>query len=240
LKESLGIIPARAGSKRVPNKNIRTLFGKPLIAYTIEAALESKSLSRVIVSTDSEEIAEIAKSYGAEAPFLRPEYLAQDDTPDQPVFLHSLEYLKDSESYIPDFLLNLRPTSPLKSSKIIDDVIASLCIEGVDVVRTVSKSDGIYHPYWSFEIDGDGFANELIPGIKIKDYPRSQLLPDAYRINGVVDGMKIKVIYNDSLLRSNFKALIIPEINSIDIDTEFDFRMCEMIMSSNYGSFSEG
>ena len=74
----------------------------------------------------------------------------------------------------------------------------------------------------------------------VQTYPRSQMLPDAYRINGVVDGMKIKVIYNDSLLRSNFKALIIPEINSIDIDTEFDFRMCEMIMSSNYGSFSEG
>jgi|TARA_X000001036_G_C20681750_1_gene806159 N-acylneuraminate cytidylyltransferase/CMP-N,N'-diacetyllegionaminic acid synthase len=240
LKESLGIIPARAGSKRVPNKNIRLLNGKPLIAYTIEAALKSESLSRLVVSTDSEEISKIAKDYGAEAPFLRPKDLAEDETPDQPVFLHVLEDLKDSESYIPDLVLNLRPTSPLKTGDIIDDVIAELSAKEVDVVRTVSKSEGIYHPYWSFEIDDDGFARELVSGIKIKDYPRSQMLPDAYRINGVVDGMKSKVIYNDSLLRSNFKALIIPEINSIDIDTEFDFRMCEMIMSSNYDSYSEG
>ncbi len=122
----LGIIPARGGSKGVPGKNTRLLAGKPLISYTIEAALKSKFIDRLIVSTDDEEIAKVAEKYGAEFPFLRPANLAQDDTPDQPVFQHAIKILKIQDDYEPDIVLNLRPTTPLKTSHTIDKVVEKM------------------------------------------------------------------------------------------------------------------
>ena len=124
--ESLALIPARAGSKSIPNKNIQPFHGHPLLAYSIAAAQQADSVSRVIVSTDSEEIAAIAREYGAETPFLRPTEFAQDDTEDFPVFEHALNWLAENEDYHPDIVVQLRPTSPVRPSGLIDQAIATL------------------------------------------------------------------------------------------------------------------
>ena len=136
---TLGIIPARGGSRRVPRKNIRLLAGKPLIAYTIEAARAATTLDRVIVSTDDEEIAGVARRYGGEVPFMRPAELAADDTPDAPVFLHALDWLAKEEGFDPELVVNLRPTSPFKTGVVIDEVVEVALETRADVVRTVTR-----------------------------------------------------------------------------------------------------
>ncbi len=122
----MALIPARGGSKSIPRKNIYPVLGKPLIAYTIEAAKKSKLIGRVVVSTDDKKIAEIAKRYGAEVPFLRPKELAQNDTPDLPVFQHALRWLAKKENYKPDIIVHLWPTSPLRKAGDIDKAIKML------------------------------------------------------------------------------------------------------------------
>ena len=228
----LGIIPARGGSKRVPKKNIRPLLGKPLIAYTIEVALRARCIDRLIVSTDDDEIAHIAQKYGAEVPFMRPSELAQDDTPDQPVFRHALDWLKEHEGYAPDLVLNLRPTTPFKTPEIIEEVVRRMVDTNADVVRTMSRVDGVYHPYWMYRLSDEGRARPFVNGIKVADYYQSQLLPPVYRINGLVDAIKPRAIYEDSFLdTSNMVAVIVSDEVSIDADTEIDLKLCEVLLN---------
>lgn len=231
--KTLGIIPARGSSKRVPKKNIRLLAGKPLIAYTIEAALQSTHIERLIVSTDDKEIAEISKKYGAEVPFLRPAYLAEDTTPDQPVFQHALEWLKEHDNYEPEIILNLRPTTPFKTPKIINRVIQTMIDTQTDIVRTMTPVEGVHHPYWMYRLSEDGRAVPFVEDIKISKYYQSQLLPPVYRINGVIDAMKILVVQEGNILDDrNMVGVIISDLEAMDIDTEFDFLMCEFIVNS--------
>src|SRR5512137_723249 len=124
--EILALIPARGGSKSIPRKNIRLLAGYPLMAYSIAAAIRSKGVTRTIVSTDDEEIARVAQSYGAETPFLRPLEYALDNTTDFPVFTHALSWLKENEEYQPDVVVQLRPTSPLRPPDCVDRAIQIL------------------------------------------------------------------------------------------------------------------
>src|SRR5687768_7038153 len=136
--EVLAIIPARGGSKSIPGKNIKPLAGYPLIAYSITAGLQAKTVTRVIVSTDDEEIAAIARYWGAEVPFLRPAALAQDDTPDLPVFQHALRILEKEEGYKPGIIVQLRPTSPFRKLSHIEDAVQLLAQRvDADAVRTV-------------------------------------------------------------------------------------------------------
>ena len=229
----LGIIPARGGSKRVPGKNIRLLAGKPLIAYTIEAVLHSTRIERLIVSTDDSKIAEVARKWKAEVPFLRPAYLAEDDTPDQPVFLHTLEWLKENDDYVPEIVVNLRPTTPFKTPQIIDKVVQRIMDTDADIVRTMTLVEGVHHPYWMYRLSEDGRAEPFSGDIKLSKYYQRQLLPPVYRINGVVDAMKTQVIYEDNILdNQNMKGLIISEKESMDVDTELDFMLCECILNS--------
>lgn len=229
----LGIIPARGGSKRVPGKNIRPLAGKPLIAYTIKAALQSTRIDRLIVSTDNSKIAEVAQKWGADVPFLRPADLAKDDTPDQPVFLHVLRWLKEDDRYEPDIVVNLRPTTPFKTPEIIDKAVQRLIDTDADIVRTMTLVEGVHHPYWMYRLSEDGSAELFSGDIKLSKYYRRQLLPHVYRINGVVDAVKTQVIYEESNLdNQNMKGLIISEKESMDVDTDFDFIICECILNS--------
>src|SRR5512139_3426113 len=122
----LALIPARGGSKGIPRKNIRSFAGYPLIAWSIAAAKQSSCVTRIIVSTDDEEIASVAREYGAEAPFLRPAELAQDNTTDLPVFEHALQWLADNEGYKPDVLVQLRPTSPIRPKDCVDNAVRIL------------------------------------------------------------------------------------------------------------------
>src|SRR5512136_3026677 len=120
MAEVLALIPARGGSKSIPRKNIRLFAGRPLIAYSIAAGLAAETVTRLIVSTDDEEIAQIARKYGAETPFLRPTEISQDNTPDLPVFQHTLTWLADQEAYAPEIVVQLRPTSPFRRVTHID------------------------------------------------------------------------------------------------------------------------
>ena len=233
-KKILAIIPARGGSKRVPQKNIRLLSGKPLIAYTIQVALQTEVIHRVIVTTDDEKIAGVAKKCGAEVPFMRPASLAKDSTSDQPVLQHTLDWLKENQNYIPDIVLHLRPTTPFKTSQIITKVIERMVETDANRVCTMTKCNGVHHPYWMYSLSDDGLAKPFIDGIDISNYYQSQLLPPAYRLNGVVDAIKTCVVYNKNYINEkNIAVVVVSEESAIDIDTEFDFQVCEMILQKN-------
>ena len=136
MKKILAIIPARSGSKSVKNKNIRLINGKPMIAYSIEHAKASKYINRIIVTTDSEEYAAIAREYGAETPFIRPSELAQDSSLDVDVFEHALNYLEKEENYVPDVIVHLRPTDPVRNPEDIDKMIEMMLEDDtVDAVK---------------------------------------------------------------------------------------------------------
>jgi len=226
----LGIIPARGGSKGVPKKNIRRLCGKPLIAWTIEVALQTSCLDRVIVSTDDEEIAEVVRHYGLEVPFLRPKELAQDDTTDMPVYEHTLSWLAKHEKYNPEIIVWLRPTAPLRTSADIEKAVEILIKSGANWVRSVCEVK--YHPYWMYRVE-NGRMESFIEGIDIRKYFRRQLLPPAYRVNGVVDVAWATTILEKKLLYAgNMQAYIMPEERSLDIDTELDFIFLETYLEN--------
>jgi len=189
-KQVLGLVPARGASKRIPNKNLKELCGKPLIAYTIETAKKSKYLDRIITSTESEEIAAIARSYGSEVPFMRPHELAGDDITDFPVFIHALSWLKDHEDYIPDIIVQLRPTSPLRTAEHIDQAIELLHAHPeADSVRTVAQPEQT--PYKMYSVASSGFLEPLIhvEGEKESFNLPGHRLPKTYKHVGYVDVM---------------------------------------------------
>lgn len=171
---SICIIPARGASKGVNRKNIRQLGGKPLIAWTIKTSLSCSSLQRIIVSTDDLEIANIAKEYGAEVPFLRPPELAKDSTPDFPVYQHTISWLTEHENFQPDIVVWLRPTSPLRSVEDIKNAIDILVKSQADSVRSVCLSE--HHPYWMKRLEGDRLI-PFIDGFDERKFFRRQLLP---------------------------------------------------------------
>ena len=229
----LAIIPARGGSKRIPGKNTRKLNEIPLIAYTIQAALATSAIERVIVSTDDQIIAKVALKYGAEVPFIRPVSLAQDGTPDQPVLCHTLDWLEENENYVPDIILHLRPTTPFKTPALLTQVIDRMHHDPeINLVSTMTKCEGVFHPYWMYSTAKNGWAELFIEGVKISEYYQSQLLPPAYRLNGVVDAIRPHILYQSNRYREekNTALVEVSEQIAMDIDTEFDFQMCEMII----------
>jgi CMP-N-acetylneuraminic acid synthetase len=229
----VGLIPARGASKHLPGKNIKTLQGKPLIAYTIEEAIQNKNIERVIVSTDSKKIANISKKYGAEVPFLRPKRLALDNTPDRPVILHLLNWLKENDNYDCELLVYLRPTTPFRTQNIINACIETLINnEKYTSVRTVTRAEGVNHPYWMYKVE-DGIMSPFLDNIDISKYYQRQLLPECFRLNGVVDVLKTKVILKSHNYFGDRMGFVeIDELESIDIDTESDFKFCEFIINS--------
>src|SRR5574337_355143 len=149
MTETLALIPARSGSKGIPRKNIRDFAGYPLVAWSIAAGLQAKSVRRVIVSTDDEEIAAVSREYGAETPFLRPAELAQDKTSDLPVFEHALKWLEEIEGYKPDVVVQLRPTSPIRPRDCVDNAVQILLEHPrADCVRGVVPAGQNPHKMW--------------------------------------------------------------------------------------------
>ena len=181
------VIPARGGSRGIPDKNIRDFAGKPLIAWTIELALVARGVSRVIVSTDSERIAEVARKYGAEVPFLRPSEIAAAETPIEPVLAHAWRWLKDNENYVADSLVLLFPTNPLRQAKHVEGSIERFYSSGVDSVLTVNESPAHYTPYWTLVRDDDGVVR-YFGGKDIRSgYTRRQDFPQkCYAKNDLV------------------------------------------------------
>jgi len=229
----LGVIPARGASKSVPRKNIKLLGELPLIAYSILAAKESRRLDRCIVTTEDEEIARIAASYGAEIPFLRPPELALDETTDLPVFEHCLQWLKDEESYVPDVVVQLRPTAPFRTAEHIDEAVELLLeTPEADSVRSVCMAG--QHPLkmWGLR---NGWLESYVPpqiyGIgEAYNRPRQQL-PRAYIQNGAVDVIRTSVIAeNHSMSGRHILAFIMEELDSVNIDSLLDWALAESLL----------
>ncbi len=193
----LGVITARGGSKSIPRKNIKELCGKPLIAYTIEAAQQSGVFDRVILSTDDEEIAAVARSYGAEVPFMRPAELAQDTTPHLPVMQHAVTWLREHENYEPDYVAILQPTAPLRQAFHLQEAVELLKKTGADSVVSMVEIPGDANPYWAVKIDEQGLGTLLLSGDPIrKRIPRRQSLPKAYTHSGAIYLFRTSLLFD--------------------------------------------
>jgi N-acylneuraminate cytidylyltransferase len=231
--KTMALIPARGGSKSIPHKNIRSFAGYPLIAYSIAAALASESIERVIVSTDDPQIAAVARQFGAETPFLRPDEYAQDHTPDLPVFQHALRWLRDQEDYHPEIVVQLRPTSPLRRVQHIDGAVYRLMERpDADAVRTVCVP--FQNPFKMWRIDADGLMVPLMQTHFKEPYnmPR-QALPDVYWQTGYVDAARTETILEkNSMTGERILPLVIDPSEWIDIDSPDDWRRAERMLEN--------
>ncbi len=232
--EVLAIIPARGGSKGIPRKNIKLFAGAPLLAWSIQAAKDAKWVTRVIVSTDDEEIAQVARDWGAEVPFLRPAEMAEDSSPDLPLFLHALKWLKTHEGYEPEFLVQLRPTSPIRPVGLIDEAVAIMQANPqADCVRGIVPSGQNPYKMWRLEEDSGQMQPLLsVPGIAEPYNAARQSLPKTYWQTGHID-----VIRTSSLLDKNSLTgeIILPVMidprYTVDIDQPADWLKYEALVS---------
>jgi len=224
-KQILAIIPARGGSKRLPNKNILPLAGKPLIAWTIGTALASKYIDRVLVNTDCEEIAQIAKKNGAAIPFMRHATLATDTASTNEVVL---DVINKFNEFDPEIVLILQPTSPLRNTKDIDDALELFVRKNADGVVSVCECE--HPPYWSNTIADDGNMNDFIEPEYIGK--RSQDLPECFRLNGAVYAFtKSSLIKNKGIAyTSKVFSFRMPVERSVDIDNNIDFQLASVLI----------
>jgi len=222
----MAIIPARSGSKGLPHKNIRSMAGHPLLAWSIAAAKLSSRIDRVLVSTDSKEYAELARGYGAEVPFLRPAELSTDTSLDIDFLIQALEWLKKHEKYFPDFLIHLRPTNPIRDPQVLDQAIALLASRP-DATSVVSVYAADYPPCKYLKMAQDGYLVSYMDGVEI-NIPR-QDCPQAFRSNGYVDVLRAASVWESgSQLGSKILPLTTPDPG--DIDVEDDFPRTEAIL----------
>lgn len=219
----IAIIPARGGSKGIPLKNIVPLAGKPLIHYTILSAKNSKHIDKIVVSTDNKKIAQVAESAGVCVPFLRPKRLAGDNASTIDVIKNTLKILQLRESYIPDIVVILQPTSPLRTTSLIDKSIVNLKKSNATCVLTVSKIKK--HPYSSF-----WYSDKYLKPFQkdFQKYYQRQKYPDLYYPTGSVYAFWRKTLETyDSIYGPRIKPIIVNDFD-IDIDSFFDLFMCEM------------
>lgn len=233
-KEVLALIPARAGSKGLPNKNILPLLGHPLIAYSIRAALDSPMVTRTIVSTDSEQIALEAQNYGAEVPFIRPTEYATDSSTDLDVFLHALDLLELREGYKPDLVVQLRPTSPIRFSWYIEGGIEQLSHSNADSLRTISIAP--VTPYKMWVLTENNIIHPLLNSQGIEEpynQPR-QKLPPVYWQTGTLDVIRTDTIVKQkSMSGQAISSLIIPNKFAVDIDDSDSFQKAEEVIKQS-------
>ena len=222
-KTFLAIIPARGGSKRLPNKNILILKDKPLIAWSIDAGLDSKYVDKVLVSSDSENILDISHKYKAET-IKRPEYLANDTATTIDAIFHTLDNV---ERY--DYIILLQATSPLRNSHHIDEAIELLESKNADAIVSVCEME--HSPLWSNTLDKNlsmkGFLKDELLNI------RSQDLDTYYRLNGAIYICKVDRLIEEKtfFIKDNIYAYVMDKKNSIDIDEEIDFKMAEFFLN---------
>jgi CMP-N-acetylneuraminic acid synthetase len=226
----LGIIPARGGSKGVPRKNIRPLAGKPLLQYTAQAARAAKRLTRVILSTDDKEIADVGRQCGLESPFLRPAHLATDSTPTLAVIEHLLGWLKErGENY--DAVCLLQPTTPLRRAQDIDACIELLETSGADAVVSVAPVPAEFNPHWVYFKDKAGFL-KLSTG-EPNPIPRRQDLPPAFHRDGSIYVTRRQVILEQhSLYGGRVAAYCVDPERTVNIDTLEDWERAEQLLRS--------
>jgi CMP-N,N'-diacetyllegionaminic acid synthase len=216
------IIPARSGSKGVPNKNIMDICGHPLIAYSISAAKKCKLIDRVIVSTDSEEYAEIAMKYGAEVPFIRPKNISGDKATDTQFFQHAIDFFRKEGCVVPEFVAHLRPTTPLRSPLIIDKAIKKFINSKYSALRSVHKMSDT--SYKTFEIENERLKVLCNKGFDIEstNLPR-QSFATTYKPNGYIDVIRTSLIECGLAHGDNVNAFITDIAYEIDEKIDLDF-----------------
>lgn len=221
------LIPARGGSKGIPRKNVIEVAGKPLIAWTIEAALRSSVLDRVIVSTDDEEIARVAKKWGAEVPFYRPAELSRDDSPSIAAVNHALHWLEEKQNYRPDALMLLQPTSPLRTAKDIRNAVHLMFERKANAVVSVCETH--QHPCWLKKIDQDGYLSNFLEGDAVP--VRRQDLPAVYALNGSIFlTRRENLLHDETFHPARTCPYIMPEERSLDIDSPADLRLANFLL----------
>lgn len=224
-KSVLAIIPARGGSKGVPRKNIRDVVGKPLIAWSIEEAKKSVYIDRLVISTDDQEIANIAVQWGGEVPFLRPAELARDDSPGIAPVIHILKTEGFSEY---DLVVLLQPTSPLRKVEDIDGAIAFMVNRNAKACVSVVEPDK--SPFWMFFLDGTGHLVPLLEG----DFACRQDIPPVYALNGAVYVAEVSwLLSKQAFISDETVAYTMPKDRSIDIDTETDLMLVNQFISNS-------
>lgn len=224
------MIPARGGSKGIPRKNLATLAGRPLIAHSTAAALASRRLTRVVVSTDDEEIADVARHLGVEVPFLRPAQLAADDTPMLDVLIELVRDLDGREGYRPDLLVLLQPTSPFRRAEHIDAAVDLLAASGADSVVTVMPVPHQFTPASVMRLDG----SRLVAWAEGPAPTRRQDKPTLFARNGpAVLAVRTSVLVDSrSLYGADTRGLVMSRADSLDIDDAFDLEVAELLMTS--------
>jgi CMP-N-acetylneuraminic acid synthetase len=234
----LALVPARGGSKGIPRKNLQVLGGRPLVAHAVVAGLEASLVTRVLCSTDDPEIAAAARTAGAEVPFLRPAELALDTSEDWPVFVHALDWLAEHDNWAPEFVVNLRPTSPLRTARHVDDAIRLVQQTGADSVKAICLARQHPHKMWLREPVGT-----LVPFLKTPfrlergpDVPRAEL-EEVYWQNGVVDVTRTVVVREQRVMIGQLVAgLVTAPEESIDIDTPLDLALAELLLAQRRAS----
>jgi CMP-N-acetylneuraminic acid synthetase len=225
---TLGVIPARGGSKSVPRKNIVLVHGKPLIAYTIEAAQRSRLLTHFLVSSDDPEIIAVARQYGAPAPFVRPAELATDTAPSLPVVQHAVGEMERLHGITYDYVVLLQPTTPLRLAEDIDAALEKLVATGADSVISVCDV-GAYHPARMRQIVNDRLVE--LPVREPKEMARRQDLPPVYIRNGAIYAVKRDVVMlQNTMSGGDCRPYIMPEDRSVNVDSKLDLLLAEILL----------
>lgn len=234
MNNILAVIPARSGSKSVPHKNIRSINNKPMLAYSIEHAKASTYINRIILDTDSEEYANIGRGYGAEIPFIRPSQYAADTSTDLDVFYHCLTYLKEKENYIPDIVVQLRPTYPIRNIKDIDAMIKLLLEQKeADSVRSIAPAKEIAYKMW--KKGNDNYIHPILTDVTEGYNKPRQQLPTIYYQNACIDVTRGTTILEQHSMTG--KHILGYEMkHNYDIDTEEELKKAELFLSIQGGS----
>ncbi len=233
MTEVLAIIPARGGSKGIPRKNIRLFAGYPLLAYSIAAGLQAETVTRTIVSTDDGEIAGVARDFEAQVPFMRPPELAQDDTTDLPVFQQALTWLREHEGYVPDVVVQLRPTSPIRPRGLVDEAVRALAEHAdADSVRGVVPAGQNPHKMWRLAGESGPMTPLLtVDGLAEPYNAPRQSLPQVYWQTGHVDAIRVgTIVSGGSMTGRTIYPLMIDPRYAVDIDNPADWSRYEALV----------
>ncbi|MCL6450614.1 MAG: acylneuraminate cytidylyltransferase family protein [Acetobacteraceae bacterium] len=233
-RPTLGVIPARGGSKGIPRKALCDLGGRPLLVHTVEAALCARGLDRVVVSTDDPEIAAVARAAGAEVPFLRPAALAGDDAPTAAVLQHALSFLERSQGFAPRAVVTLQPTSPFRAPGLIDRCLEEFLRTGADSVTTVFPAE--HHPAWMWRLGPERRLEPLAPGRGAAPGRRQDLEP-VYRLTGSVYVTRPALILEQgAVLGGDVRGVVVEDpAEALDIDAPFDLLVARLIWQVRAG-----
>lgn len=230
MPKVLGVITARGGSKGIPGKNIKLLDGKPLIVYTIEAAQQAGAFDRLILSTDDPAIAAVAKKHGCDVPFMRPADLAEDKTGHLPVMQHATQWLKDNQNYLPDYVMILQPTSPLRQARHIREAVDLIIKSGTDSVLSVSEIPEQFNPNKAMVIAPDGTLKLMNGNPIYKRVARRQDLPRNFWSIGSIYLFKTNLLFdpvNPNFYGEKTAPYIIEDKYVVDINVPEDWEQAE-------------